>query len=66
MRSCDVIFRLVGRRTNGFVTPQSEAKNPAMIEELRFTYPNISDSQHAPEHRQGVQNRKGFNEPNTG
>jgi hypothetical protein len=37
-----------------------------MIEELRFNYPNISDSQHTLTRRQGVKNRKGFNEPNAG
>jgi hypothetical protein len=46
--------------------PQNEAKTPAAIEELRFSYPNIRDSQPALTRRQGPQNRGRFTEPNAG
>jgi hypothetical protein len=37
-----------------------------MIEELRFTYPNIRDSQHTLTRRQGPKIAGRFNEPNAG
>jgi len=42
-----LFFRLAGDRTNGFNGPGARRKTPATIEDLRFTYRNIRDSQHA-------------------
>jgi hypothetical protein len=45
---------------------QARRKTPATIEELRFTYPNIRDSQHALTRRQGLKIAGRFHQPNAG
>jgi hypothetical protein len=46
--------------------PKTRRKTPATIEELRFTYPNIRDSQPTRARGQGAQNRRRFKAPGAG